>query len=139
MKLKDEILINQYGQNLVEREMILTKFNPLDINEKEMYLDDLLNLIMQSKPYDSDIEKAIIASNLKSTCTPCVMLRKGVANYLLVKITKLPERELDKSVVLLLELFKIAYQRRFKEEKNNPNKWWYWDLSKEENLESILN
>lgn len=28
-----------------------------------------------------------------------------------------------------MALFKIAYTRRFNEEKNDPYKWWYWDLS----------
>jgi len=50
----------------------------------------------------------------------------------------LPENELNKTFTLFLSLFKIAYQRRYQEEKNNPDKWWYWDLSDEKKLKLIM-
>ena len=37
-----------------------------------------------------------------------------------------------------MSLFRIAYYRRFIEEKNNPYKWWYWDLSDAKNIELAL-
>ncbi len=67
-----------------------------------------------------------------------MLLSKGVANHNLQKIAELPESELNKALLLLLGLFKISYQRRFKEEKNHPDKWWYWDLSDEHTVEIIL-
>jgi hypothetical protein len=93
---------------------------------------------MQSKPEEGDIEPAIIKSDLKSTFTPCVLLKKGVANHNLKKIINLPEYELTKAFVLLLNLFKVAYERRFIDEKDNPHKWWYWELSDHEKLEKVM-
>jgi hypothetical protein len=137
MKLEYEILINKYGQGLINSEPLLFNFKSLEVTSKKNFLTDLLFLLQQSKPTDSDIEPAILASGLKPTYTPCVLLRKGVAMHNLEKLIKLPENEQDKVFLLLLSLFKIAYQKRFAIEKNHPNKWWYWDLSDEMNISKI--
>lgn len=96
-------------------------------------------MIIQSKPQVKDIELAIEDSGLKPTYTPCVLLKKGIAKHNLQKIVNLPEEEYMKSFVLLLSLFKAGYKRRFNIEKDNPDKWWYWDLSDSRNVEMILN
>lgn len=93
---------------------------------------------MQSKPKSEDIEPAIVNSGLKPTFTPCILLKKGVANHNLQKLENLPENELMKSFVLLLSLFRIPYMRRFIDEKENSGKWWYWDLSDNEKVEIIM-
>lgn len=139
MILQDEILINKFGQGLVDIESLLDRFRSFDSSQKDKFFNDLLFLISQSKPSTADIEVSITASKLKPTFTPCVLLRKGVAYHNLKKITELPEGELEKSFVLLLSLFKVSYQRRFESEKNDPHKWWYWDLSKEENVRRVMN
>jgi len=136
-KIKDALEINKYGQNLTDINSILDSFKHFDLNEKRGYLDELLWLIQQSKPNDEDVEPAIQQSKLKSTYTPCVLLKKGVAPYKLRNIIILPESELEKAVILLISLYKIAYQRRFNEEKNFGGKWWYSDLSDENNVNEI--
>jgi hypothetical protein len=136
--IEEEILINKYGQGLLSNEILLNKFSAFDLDNKNKFLNKIIYLIMQSKAKDEDINPAIAESNLKSTYTPCVLLSKGVANSNLLRIISLPENELNKAFILLLSLFKIAYQRRFKEEKDNPNKWWYWDLSDEKNIQKII-
>lgn len=137
MKLEDEILVNKFGQGLVAIEQLTEEFKLVEVFKKREFLNSLLYLIMQSKPKEEDIEPAIISSGLKSTYTPCVLLRKGLANHNLEKLVNLPENELMKSFMLLLSLFKIAYKRRFVVKKNNPDKWCYWDLSDEENINRI--
>lgn len=137
MKLEHEILVNKYGQELIEIEPLLLIFEDLEIIPKRDFLTDILFLILQSKPKDSDIEPAILESGLKPTYTPCVLLKKGVATHNLNKIIELPENELEKALFLFLSLFRIAYKRRFAIEKNNPDKWWYWDLSDETNISKI--
>ena len=139
MNIEDEILINKYGQGLISTDELLNRFSVYDLMNKRAYLKKLLGLIGQSKPKDEDIEPAIKESRLKPTFTPCVLLQKGVANHHLQKIAELPEVELSKAFVLLLSLFKTAYYRRYKEEKNSPNKWWYWDLSNNETVNKIRN
>jgi len=129
MKTDDEILINQYGQGLVIIEHLVERFSMMDLHSKREYLESLSHLIMQSKAKNSDVETAIVLSGLKMTYTPCVILRKGVASENLQRISDLPENELLKALVLLLSLFKIAYVRRFETERDDPHKWWYWDLS----------
>jgi len=137
MNLEYEILVNQYGQRLVPIEAITKRFNGFNYEEKQLFFNNLLFFIMQSKPKKDDIELAIKESKLRSTFTPCVLLRKGVENHNLKKLTELPENEREKSLILLLSLFRIAYNRRFEAEKNNPGKWWYWDLSDQSVIENI--
>ncbi len=138
MNLADEILINKHGQDLIDCNELVEKFDLLDFSKKRIFLNDLLYLIKQSKAKDDDIELAILESKLKPTYTPCILLRKGVANHHLQKIIELPEAEMDKAFLLLLSLFKIAYRRRFANEKNAPNKWWYWDLSDASTIDKII-
>ncbi|NDV58961.1 DUF5958 family protein [Bacteroides sp. 519] len=142
MNIIDEILLNQYAQGVVTVEPVLERFNLLSLDAKKHYLAIFIGyFIIQAKPVDNDIEQAISDSKLKPTYTPCVLLRKGVATHHLLKIANLPEYELNKVMRLFLALFRIAYLRRYTIEKGNPNdtsKWWYWDLSKQENIDIIL-
>jgi hypothetical protein len=138
MKIKDEILVNQYGQSLVEIEEMKNIFNSFNSEEKKIFLNDLLFLILQSKPKEDDIEPSIENSKLKKTYTSCIIMAKGVEKHNLLKILNLPESEINKSFVLFLSLFKIAYKRRFEIEKNNVHKWWYWDLSDDVTIENVL-
>ena len=137
MKLEYEILINKYGQGLVTSQLLLLIFEGLEVASRKNFLNDVLFLVQQSKPNNDDIEPVIFESGLKQTYTPCVLLRKGVANHNLEKLVKLPENDLNKVFLLFLNLFKKAYQRRFLKEKNHPDKWWYWDLSDEMNIGKI--
>lgn len=137
MEIDDEILINKFAQNLILINKLKNDFDLLDLRHKLQNLDYILFMIMQSNPVDDDILPAIFHSGLKSTSTPCVLLQKGVANHNLRKLIELPENEIGKSFVLLLNLFKLAYLRKFGKEKNRADKWWYWDLSNEENVKKI--
>ena len=95
------------------------------------------NLIFQSKSNIDDIDKAISNSKLKPTFTPCVIIMKGLNHGNFEKIINLPENELVKAFKLFIYLFKEGYLRRYLEEKDNSNKWWYWDLSNHANLKKI--
>jgi hypothetical protein len=139
MKIEQEILINQYAQGVVDENQLMFLFGSFDNRDKRTFLNEMLYwFIIQSKPKDEDIEPAIIASNLKQTYTPCVLLKKGIEKYKLEKIIRLPDNELEKIFILLLNLFKIAYNRRFEQEKNHPDKWWYWDLADNEKVNTII-
>lgn len=137
MKLEYEILFNKFGQNLLSSRELTENFNLKDIMEKRLILNELIFLIQQSKPIDNDIDHAIEISTLKKTYSPCMMLKKGIAIYNLKKISLLPESELPKVFLLFISLFKVAYSRRYEIEKNHPDKWWYWDLSDEKNINKI--
>lgn len=137
MILEHEILLNKFGQELVQEESLVQMFMDLDYVSKNEFLYDMLFIIQQSKPMDTDIEPAILRSGLKSTYTPCILLKKGVAHHNLQRIINLPEKEMTKTFLLLLSLFRESYGRRFAVEKNDPDKWWYWDLSDEKNINKI--
>lgn len=137
LTIEDAIDINRYGQELIDLKPLLNRFSKPNPALKRNYLNDILALILQSKPKEDDIELAIEQGKLKPTYTPCVLLRKGVAYHNLKRLADLPDNEQEKTLALLMSLFKIAYQRRFNEEKNNPDKWWYWDLSDRMNVERI--
>ncbi len=139
MNVIDELLVNQFAQDVVASTPIVKRFSALSSIQKREYIKSLINLIQQSKPKDSDIPEAIKLSGLKITFTPCIMLKKGVETHNLIVISELPEPELIKVLHLFLALFKIAYLRRFIIEKDISGKWWYSDLSQKENVESILN
>jgi len=136
--LEDAILINRFGQNLIGIEHMIKLFSSFNVEMKRDFLREINSLIMQSKPILNDIEPAILSSGLKPTYTPCILLRKGITRHNLEKLVLLPENELSKVYVLLLSLFIIAYKRRYSIEKNNPNKWWYWDLSDNNNINNII-
>jgi transcription initiation factor IIE alpha subunit len=138
MDLKNEILINKFGQNLVKIDHLNKEFDTLSLLEKREYLHELIFFILQSKVSNSDIDLAIIKSGLKPTFTPCVLLKKrGVNNNSLLSILNLPDNELNKVLYLFLNLFQIGYEKRYNIEQNNINKWWYWDLS-EPNIEDKI-
>jgi len=139
LKTSHAFPINLYAQGLNSSDTLLSTFSAFDSTEKRSYLRGLIGLIQQSKPNAEDIEPAITESGLKPTFTPCVLLKKGVQSHDLERIATLPEPELNKALLLLLALFKIAYLRRFIAEKNSPDKWWYWDFSDERNYESVQN
>lgn len=138
MKIEQEILINQYGQGVVGIGQLISLFETFGGDSKRLFLNEMLFFIMQSKPENEDVELAIVSSKLKSTYTPCVLLKKGVESNRLKKIIELPDNEIDKVFILFLSLFKVAYSRRFKLEKDNSDKWWYWDLSDNKKVNTII-
>ena len=138
MKIEIEILINKYGQGLIPLIVLQEKFEAYSLCQKRSFLQEMSFLIIQSKPKEEDVDLAIKKEKLKSGYTPCVLLKKGISSYNLERVINLPENEMIKTFVLFMSIFKIAYSRRFKEEMNNINKWWYWDLSDKSNVERIL-
>jgi len=137
MKIEDQILINKFGQDLLTFQELLSYFNSLNFDSKKKLLTDLSYLIIQTKPLDEDIDKAIDLGKLKPTFTSCVKIKKGIKNQTLQEIIELPENEIEKSFILFLALYKIAYSRILEKEKDNPNKWWFQDLSNTDFVERI--
>lgn len=137
MNLEQAIQFNQFGQDVYGETKLISQFESLGIESKRSMLKDIENLIIQSKSTTDDIDKAISKSGLKPTFTPCVIIKKGLNYGDFQKIIGLPENELTEAFRLFIYLFKEGYHRRYLEEKDAPNKWRYWDLSNDENLERI--
>lgn len=139
MEIKWEIIINQYAQGVIPLERLLSSFEKMEPKEQKILINGTLQLLLQSKPLDTDIKTSIDNSGLKPTCTPCVLLTKGMDKANLYKIADLPSNEWKKVLQLFVNIFKIAYLRRFQQEKDlRKDKWWYWDLSNEKNIEQII-
>ncbi len=137
MTLEQEIQFNQFGQEACEETKLIGQFESLDIENKKSMLREVENLIIQSKSTIDDVDKAISKSGLKPTFTPCIIIKKGLSYGNFQKIISLPENELTKAFRLFIYLFKEGYHRRYLDEKGDLNKWWYWDLSDQKNLEKI--
>ena len=118
MKLEHEILINKYGQDLINIDQLMLLFESFGEDNKRLFIYGVITLIIQSKPKMEDVEIAIWNSGLKATYTPCVLLKKNLSQSNLYKIGRLPSNELEKIIVLFLNLFRIAYKRRYEQEKN---------------------
>lgn len=129
MNINEQIVINKFGQDLLSFPDVLNIFQSKVKENKKIFLTDLSFLIIQSKASERDIDSAIELGNLKPTFTPCVKIRKGIKRNVLQEIIDLPDNETEKVLVLFLSLYKIAYKRLLKKEKDNPYKWWYQDLS----------
>jgi hypothetical protein len=138
MNLLEEIALNQFGQALRPHTELLAHFHSLPAAAQQQRLQELTDLIRQSKAQLADLDPAIAESGLRPTYTPCVVLRTHGLVPGLARLLGLPLAERDRAYHLLLYVFKQAYQRRFAAEKNDPNKWWYWDLSVPDTVASLL-
>ena len=93
MIIEHEILINQYGQDLLSLEELMEiSFLNLSTEYQRVYLNDVVNLIIQSKPKNEDISLVIEISQLKETYTPCVLLNKGMSYTYFSRIASLPNK-----------------------------------------------
>lgn len=137
MSIEVQILINKFGQDLITFQSVINYFSSLDRDNQKKFLTGLGHLLIQSKAQDSDIDNAITLGQLKPTFTPCVKIRKGVKGNVLQELIDLPDNETNKVLVLFLALYKIAYKRLLVNEKDNPSKWWFQDLSNEEFVNRI--
>jgi len=144
MGLEEELAINQFGQGVRSVADLLDEFSQLDEDRKRKRLFFLYCQVWQSKPADSDIEQALTDCSLEATDANYVYLKFHRLKTGFNWVTWIPDTEnppeggLDKPYELLLHLFKTDYQRRFELEKENPSKWWYWDLSNAEISQGIL-
>lgn len=137
MNIEQKIELNLFGQGLINVEKLKDTFNMFNEEYQRQYLEKLILLIIQSKPLETDLDNAIIQSKIKSTFTPCVILKNGLIKKNFIKVLNLPKNELDKAFIILVYIFKIAYLRKFEIEKNNPTKWWFWDFTEENNLKKL--
>lgn len=123
-----DLILNQIRQDVYTKDEALSWFESLVDDDQYKALGILVMMIRQSYYSRNDSEQAIINSGLKPTYTPCVLVKKGR----LETIIGLPNYERIKSFKLLIEVFKIAEERRLSDQcKNGCDHWWHKDLSNE--------
>lgn len=137
LSLSDEITFNQFGQGVVSELALLERFSQFNEEQKRMRVLSLFTLARQSKLNEEDIKQVLTdVPPTKPDQSPFSILYTSRLNKGLR--INLAETELDNSFVLLLRLFKTAYQRCYEREKGNIANWWYWDLSKPETVQRIV-
>lgn len=108
-----EININRAAQGFIDRDQIVRWFKLLPPESKMEALNNLHYCVKQSHPIKGEVEMAISLSQLKSTFTPCILLKSvDIPEKIFNKIIALPEDEQEKSFLLLLSLFTVADKRR---------------------------
>lgn len=101
-------------------------FMALPAETKQAILFRIVFLCLQAGATDQDAKNAIIASGLKKTYTPCILLSVGNIKMQLSKIVNLPESEWLKAYKLIMALMKIADDRRRNTEcRNGCTHWWH--------------
>ncbi|QMW00662.1 DUF5958 family protein [Spirosoma foliorum] len=135
MSIEEEITIYQFGHGVYSVSDILEQFRQLNEGEKRMRLYEIYSLIQQSNPADTDIEQAIASSSLDPTNESCTTLK---TQRFQPHMVFLPDGESEKIAELLLHVFKLAYQRSYELEKENPREWWYADFSKPDIVQATL-
>jgi len=138
MRVRDLVILVKYAQGAVVFNSfysMLKFFKPL---ERKIFLSQVVELTKHFTINDSIADLAIKKSGLSETCTACLILKEGVSEIQLQKIVDLSETELESSLKLLLTLFSISYQEGYQKNKNDPDKFWYWDYSNAENSFKLI-
>jgi hypothetical protein len=133
------VKLNQYSQGIRSIENGKDWFSSFSSGKQHGVLRELSNLILQAGANSSDVDEAIDKSGLKSTFTPCVLLKKENLKVQLSKVLSLPSGEYTKAFALFISLLSIADQRRRDTKcKNGCSHWWHQDLSNEGIVRQII-
>lgn len=126
MPTERDVLLNQLAQGLVPADEGRRWFNRLAEGEQRDVLEQLWIFAAQAGARESDVDVAIARAQLKSSFTPCVLLRNGRLKIQVAKVLELPFVEREKSFRLLSALFQVADERRRNEDCiNGCSHWWH--------------
>jgi hypothetical protein len=92
MTIAEEVALNQFGQGLTSHTSLLVPFHHMTESAQREHLTYLVFLLLQSRAVDADIEQGLLASALKRTYTPCVLLRKFGIQQGIPRLLKLPHQ-----------------------------------------------
>jgi len=121
-----ELNINKFAQNKLTDSEIIDWFNHFDLSQQKMVCDKLAMFLQQSHPSKDLIDLGIKTAPIKDSMTPVVLFRTQTLKNAINKIEKLPDSELSKSFVVMLNIFKIAdTHRRETECKNGCTHEWH--------------
>ncbi len=139
MNIKDKIRVNHAAKSPVERKAAIDWFHQMDSSEKSDVLRFLANVCLQAHPLQHEVDSGIEESGLKSTYTPCALLKKGALGEQMAKVVDLPEEEWEKAFVLLMSVFSVADSRRQMQDcSKGCDHWWHQDLDDDAVVDSIV-
>lgn len=138
LTIDEEILINQFTQELISIDIINDWFDNHDLINKKDIVFNLLNMVIQSHPtYDELESSAIELKKIKSSVAVKLLNKNRPYNKFGYEICNLPEKDLKVGFNILLLTLTKADNRRKQQEKGACNHWWHKDLSDEKYLETI--
>ena len=138
MKIMYLVILSKYAQGGVVFNSFYGTLKFFKPPERKIFLSQIIELIGHFPMDDSVANLALKQSGLSATCAACLLLKEGTNEIQLQKILGLPESELESSFKLLLTLFTVGYQPAYQKNKNDANKFWYWDYSDAENALKLL-
>jgi Family of unknown function (DUF5958) len=127
--LEDDILVNQWVQNVQSTTVIFEWFESSSAERKLEILRYLVSLCKQARATNDEGQQAILDSSLNPRRSASVLLAKGTNVEILHKLSTLRNVDGGDAFILLLHLLRIADRRRKSAE--NPercNHWWHRDL-----------
>lgn len=141
MDTVDELFLNQVAQGIRPIEEGIAWFSALDKDRQLDALRGLNYMALQAHPSITEARRAVGASGLKPTCTPCVLLLKNERIGLgTTAIVNLPPNEYLKAFRLLLVLLSVADARRRRDDCGDGCRhWWHRDLSDAMVVQDTLN
>lgn len=135
MSLEEEIVIYQFGQGVRSADELSNYISQLDDFAKRAWLHDFSSMLSRLQLTNYELDQTIAEYAPEALSSPALIsyinqLRKGALPHLAVS-------DLEKHMLLLLQLFKTGYQRQLAAETENSTAWQYQDLSSDEAFRRI--
>ncbi|WP_420148966.1 DUF5958 family protein [Spirosoma sp.] len=143
MNFEDEIVLYQFAQGVYPMTDLRDQFSLLSAEKQRKRFVHFYCKVYEYAFTDADIDKALADCSLDATDAVYDYLNlrrlvKGPKNVVCIPHSASPpEGRLDKVYGVLLNLFKINYQRQYALGKTNPTDWQYRDLSNPEIVQEI--
>lgn len=139
LPIDKDILINQWIQDVKPISDLTDWYDELADTEKKELLINLVSHCRQARAVNSDGVIAVTTSGLNPRRSAGVLLSRGTSVENLNKLASLRNADGKDAFVLLLNLLKIADNRRKSEEEpGSCSHWWHRDLSDDVVLRDIL-
>ncbi|WP_080056760.1 DUF5958 family protein [Spirosoma aerolatum] len=137
MRLEDEVRVVQFAQGVGSDSELINRFRQLGKREKRIVFSDLSGFVQDLNPTEAEVDQANDLREQIGIELPESVL-KGHWLAIMQHILFMPGDHCDALNTLLLYLFRIVYQRHYPLLKGKADNWWYWDLSDQTIVESIL-
>lgn len=137
--LKYLFLLNRIAQGIQPLSDALTALQAADSKARAIFWRAIRRMVDPAAPTCENAAEAIAESNLDTACAPCVLLSEGPEPTAINSMCQLPEQEHERTLGLLITLFRIADVRRRKEQEcgDTCKHWWHGDLSDPKKLDAL--
>lgn len=121
-----EVRLNRIAQGLAPSDEGARWFDALEEGERRDVLRALVAMIKQAHPGPDEVSAAIVASGLRPTHTPAVMLAAGPTGPATGRIANLRPEEQPRAFQLLVALLGVAdAARRRRDCRAGCTHWWH--------------